>query len=90
MRLVGDAAARVVPDAARREPGTEARRKVARLAVVAGDNYRGGAAVTVEERRDEIRAQRERDEGAAAFGMQTTGLRIVVRMLEQSGEHRSP
>ena len=48
--------------------------------VVAGDDDRGAAAITVEQRRDQVRPQRLGDECATALARQRAGLGVVVRM----------
>ena len=57
VRLVGDAAARVVADRARRQPGAQVGGEIARGAVVADDDQRGPLGVLVGERGDDEGAQ---------------------------------
>ena len=90
MRLVGDAAAGVVADAAGRQPGLQAGRQIPRRPVVAGDHDRRSGGVAVQQRRDQIRPQRLGYERLAAVARQRSGLRIVVGMGEEGAEHQGP
>ena len=45
MRLIGDAAARVVADRARRQPGAQTGRQVPRRAIIPGDDQRRNGGV---------------------------------------------
>ena len=85
VRLVGDAAARVEAHRARREPGAQVGGELERLAVVAGDDDRraaGGERVVdaVEQRRDEVGAQRARDERAAALAREARAGGVVLEL----------
>ena len=86
VRLVGDAAARVVADGAGLEPGAEVLREVAGGAVVAGHDDGRAPHVAVGERRDHVRAQRLRDERRPALVRQLGGGRIVLEMVEERAE----
>ena len=91
MRLVGDAAARVVADLARREPRAQAGGEVTRGAVVAGDDDRRGSAGRGRQRRDqERRAATARRTRGRRPARASGGLRIVVRVVQQAREHRWP
>ena len=61
--------------------------EVAGGAVIAGDDDRGPGRLALQERRDEVRAQRLRDERAAAVALERGGLRIVIGMREEGAEH---
>ena len=94
VRLVGDAAARVEAHGPRREPVAQVGGEVARLAVVAGDDERGpavreGVVDAVEERGDEVRAQRGGDERAAALARER-GAVGARRELSEKGSERHP
>ncbi|HEX3763164.1 MAG TPA: hypothetical protein VHW23_30935, partial [Kofleriaceae bacterium] len=65
MRLVGDAAARVIADGARLKPRSQARRQIARGAVIACHDNRRMVRVAVKQRGDQIGPQRLGDERAA-------------------------
>ena len=86
VRLVGDAAARVVADGAGLEPGAQVLREVARGAVVAGHDDGRAPHVAVRQRGDHVRAQRLRDERRAALVRQLGGGRIVLEMVEERAE----
>ena len=78
VRLVGDAAARVVADGPRREPGAQVGGEVARRAVVAGDDDRRPVGRgPVEQRRDQVRA--------AATATRTRGRRRAPARRRRSG-----
>ena len=87
VRLVGDAAAGVIADGARLEPGSQARGEVARGAVVAGDDDRRVVRIAVQEGGDQVRAQCLGDEATTALARERVGLRVVVCMGEKGAEH---
>jgi hypothetical protein len=86
VRLVGDAAARVVAHRARLEPGAQVLREVACGAVVAGDDDGRAADVAVRQRGDHVRAQRLRDERRAALVGELGGGGIVLEVVEERAE----
>ncbi len=83
MRLVGDAAARVIADGARLEPGFQRSRQVARGAVIAGDDDRRLCRLAVEQRGEQVGPQGLRDERAAAVAGERCGLRVLVGVLRE-------
>ena len=87
VRLVRDAAARVVAHDARFEPGLQAGREIARGAVVAGDDDRRRAGIAVEQRREHVRTQRLRDERAAPLLGKLGDLGIVVGVSQERAKH---
>ena len=78
VRLVGDAAARVVPHRARLEPRPQRAGQIPRRTVISGDDDRRPVRLMIQERSHEVGAQRLRDERAAAVTLQRSGLRIVI------------
>ena len=89
MRLVGDAAARVVADRARRQPGAQVGGEIARGAIVADDDQRGALGVLVGERGDDERAQREADERGPALVGEADGRRIVFEVVRKARSNPS-
>ena len=94
VRLVRDAAARVEAHGARREPVAEVGGEVAGLAVVARDDERGtafgeGVVDAVEERGDEVRAQRGGDERAAAVARERDAVGAGCELSEKGSERHS-
>ena len=87
MRLVGDAAARVVADGPRLEPASEPGGQVPGGAVVAGDDDRGRRRIAVEQRGQQVWPQRLGHERAPATVRERGGLRVVVGMGEERAEH---
>ena len=87
VRLVRDAAARVVAHDARFEPGLQAGREIARGPVVAGDDDRRRAGVAVEQRREQVRTQRLGDERAAPLHGKLGDLGIVVGVGQERAKH---
>jgi hypothetical protein len=90
MRLVGDAAARVVAHGARLEPGAQVDREVARRAIVARHHDGRPPSVPVGHCGDHERAQRLRDECRPALDSELHRRRVVVDVLEERPEGQSP
>ena len=90
VRLVGDAAARVVADGPRAQPCAQVLREVARRAVVARHHDGRPPHVTVGQRGDHERAQRLRDERRPALVGELHRRGIVVDVLEERPEGQSP
>ena len=90
VRLVGDAAARVVAHGPRLQPGAQVLREVARRAVVAGHHDGRPPDVAVGQRGDHVRPQRLRDERRAALVGELRRRGVVVDVLEERPEGQSP
>ena len=86
VRLVRDAAARIEAHGARPQPGAQVGGEVARGPVVARDDHRRPARVAVGERRDQVRAQRLRDERLRAGLGQPGGVRVALEMCEEGAQ----
>ena len=90
VRLVGDAAARVVADRPRGQPGLQVQREIARRAVVADHDQRRAPSVLVGERGDDERPQRLADERGAALVGQLGRSGVVLEMVEEGAQQRPP
>ena len=90
VRLVGDAAARVVADRPRSQPGPQVLREVARGAVVAGDDHGGPPHVAIGQRGDHERAQRLRHERRPALVGELRRRGVVLDVTEEGAEGQSP
>ena len=88
VRLVGDAAARVVAHGARAQPRAQVLREVTRRAVVARDHDGRAPHVAIGQRGDHERPQRLRDERRAALVGQLRGRGIVLEMVEEAAERQ--
>ena len=88
VRLVVDAAARVVADDAGVQPGPQPGGEVARGAVIAGHHDRRLRRVAVQQRGDQVGPQRLGDERLAALAQKRGGLRIIIGVGEEGGEHQ--
>ena len=84
--LVGDAAARVVADRARRQPRLQIGGEITRGTVVADDDQRRALRVLVRERGHDERAQRLRDERRSALVGQLRGRGVVFEMAQKGAE----
>ena len=84
--LVGDAAARVVADRPRRQPGAQVEGEITRRAVVADDDQRRALRVLVGERRDHERPQRLADVRGAALVGELGGGGVVLEVAEKGSE----
>ena len=93
VRLVGDAARGVEAHRARAQPGAQVGRQVPRAPVVAGDHQRRAIriqqALGVDQRRDQVRAQRRGDERVAAIARERGGGGVVVGVGEKRSEAHS-
>ncbi len=87
VRLVRDAATRVVAHDPRLEPRPQRRRQIPGRTVITRNHDRGALRPAVEQRRDEVRPQRLRDERVAPVALERGGLRIVIGMGEERAEH---
>ena len=83
VRFVGDAAAGIEAHRARPQPRAQVGREVARGPVVARDDHGGPARVAIGDRRDQVRAQRLRDERVRARLRQPGGVRVALEMGEK-------
>ncbi len=88
VRLVRDAAARVVADGARPQPGPEVLCEVARRAVVARHHHGRPAHVAVGQRREHERPQRLADECRTALVGQLGGRGVVIEVTEEAAERQ--
>ena len=84
--LVGDAAARVEAHGAGAQPRAQVGGEVARGAIVGRDDDRRAARVAVGDGRDQVRAQRLRDERVRVRLSQPGGVRMVLEMGEERAE----
>ena len=87
MRLIGDAAARVVADGPGVKPGFQSTGQISGRAIVAGDDDRRRTGITVEQSSEQVGPQRLRDECATAVAGQRGGLRIFIGVEEKAAEH---
>ena len=90
VRLVGDAAARVVADRPRRQPRLQVGGEIARGAVVADDDERRPPRVLVGERGDDERPQRLADERGPALVGQLGGGGVVLEVVRKAAEQPLP